>query len=226
MAEALGWPDKQINWDDIVALSENPQGWESLGHPEWGQFKFGHTHPDYSNVGLLAMTALTYSTLGKTEGLTADEVYSDTVVEAFRGVEQNTYHYGIQSRPLMQILAQRGPGIRPGKTRARRATAGAAGGRVLAGGPEWERWNKIVRDQVVKRQIKAGCERGSWPNDDTHGAVGGRVYTTALAIMTLEVYYRFARKDAPPANAARVISIEGVVNDAMRAPTSAPPHIM
>jgi Ca-activated chloride channel family protein len=109
MAEALGWPDKPISWDDIAALSADPQGWESLGHPEWGQFKFGHTHPDYSNVGLLSMTALAYSTLGKTEGLSADEVYSDTVVEAFRGVEQNTYHYGIQSRPLMQILAQRGP---------------------------------------------------------------------------------------------------------------------
>lgn len=109
MAEALGWPDKPISWDDIVALSANPQGWESLGHPEWGQFKFGHTHPDYSNVGLLSMTALAYSALGKTEGITADEIYSDVVVEAFQGVEQNTYHYGIQSRPLMQILAQRGP---------------------------------------------------------------------------------------------------------------------
>lgn len=109
MAEALGWPDKPIAWDDIVKLSADPQGWETLGHPEWGQFKFGHTHPDYSNVGLLAMTSLAYSTLGKTEGLTADEVYSDTVVQAFAGVEQNTYHYGLQSRPLMQILAQRGP---------------------------------------------------------------------------------------------------------------------
>ena len=109
MAEALGWPDKPISWDDIAALSANAEGWESLDHPEWGQFKFGHTHPDYSNVGLLALTALSYSIVGKTEGLTADEVYSDTVVEAFRGVEQNTYHYGIQSRPLMQLLAQRGP---------------------------------------------------------------------------------------------------------------------
>ncbi len=109
MAEALGWPDKPISWDDIVQLSANPQGWESLGHPEWGQFKFGHTHPDYSNAGLLSMTALAYSTIGETRGLTADQVYSDAVVEAFRGVEQNTYHYGLQSRPLMQILAQRGP---------------------------------------------------------------------------------------------------------------------
>ena len=109
MAEALGWPDKPISWDDIAQLSANPQGWESLGHPEWGQFKFGHTHPDYSNAGLLSMTALAYSTVGETSGLTADQVYSDAVVEAFRGVEQNTYHYGLQSRPLMQILAQRGP---------------------------------------------------------------------------------------------------------------------
>jgi len=109
MAEALGWPDQPISWDDIVKLSADPLGWETLGHPEWGQFKFGHTHPDYSNVGLLSLTTLAYSTLGKTEGLTADEVYSDTVVQAFAGVEQNTYHYGLQSRPLMQILAQRGP---------------------------------------------------------------------------------------------------------------------
>lgn len=109
MAEALGWPDKPITWDDLVDLSADPDGWASVGHPEWGQFKFGHTHPDYSNVGLLMMTALAYSVDGVTGGLTADQVYADEVVEAFARVEQNTYHYGIQSRPLMQVLAQRGP---------------------------------------------------------------------------------------------------------------------
>jgi Ca-activated chloride channel family protein len=110
MAEALGWPEKPISWDDLVALSSDPKGWESLGHQEWGQFKFGHTHPDYSNTGLLMLTALAYSSEGKTSGLTASEVYSDSTLQAFRDLEQNTYHYGIQNRPLMQILAQRGPG--------------------------------------------------------------------------------------------------------------------
>lgn len=109
MAEALGWPDTPISWDDIAALSADPDGWAGRGHPEWGQFKFGHTHPDYSNTGLLSLTALAYSAMSKTEGLTANEVYSEAVVDAFRGVEQNTYHYGVQNRPLMQILAQRGP---------------------------------------------------------------------------------------------------------------------
>jgi Ca-activated chloride channel family protein len=109
MAEALGWPDKPISWDDLVRLSESPEGWASKKHPEWGQFKFGHTHPGYSNSGMLMLTALAYSTAGKTTGLTADEVYSDRVGEAFRGLEQNTYHYGIQNRPLIQIMAKRGP---------------------------------------------------------------------------------------------------------------------
>lgn len=109
MAEALGWPDKPISWDDIAKLSADPNGWATYGHPEWGAFKFGHTHPDFSNVGLLMMTALAYSIEGQTGGLTPDQVYDQKVVDAFSGVEQNTYHYGIQSRPLMQILAQRGP---------------------------------------------------------------------------------------------------------------------
>jgi Ca-activated chloride channel family protein len=109
MAEAMGWPDEPISWDDFVTLSADPEGWGSLGHPEWGSFKFGHTHPTYSNVGLLLMTALAYSTLGTTGGLTPDEVYSAEVREAFSRLEQNTYHYGIQSRNLIDLMAERGP---------------------------------------------------------------------------------------------------------------------
>jgi hypothetical protein len=32
---------------------------------------------------------------------------------------------------------------------------------------------------------------GSWHFNEKWGNVGGRLYTTALAAMTLEVYYRF-----------------------------------
>ncbi len=109
MAEALGWPDTPISWDDIVELSGDPDGWASRGHPEWGQFKFGHAHPAFSNVGLQMMTALAYSTVGETGGLTSEMVYSDPVVEAFKNVEQNTFHYGIQSRNLINLMVLRGP---------------------------------------------------------------------------------------------------------------------
>ncbi len=109
MAEALGWPDASISWDDLVELSADPDGWSSKGHPEWGQFKFGHAHPVYSNVGLQMMTALAYSTVGTTSDLQPDQVFSDQVIEAFTRVEQNTYHYGIQSRNLINLMVLRGP---------------------------------------------------------------------------------------------------------------------
>ncbi len=109
MAEALGWPDTPISWDDLVELSADPEGWAGRGHPEWGQFKFGHAHPAYSNVGLQMMTALAYSTVGTTSDLSTDQVFSDEVVDAFTRVELNTFHYGIQSRNLINLMVLRGP---------------------------------------------------------------------------------------------------------------------
>jgi len=67
-----------------------------------------------------------------------------------------------------------------------------------AGGENWNQWNDAVRDGVVAIQIQGqGCERGSWdPNTTIGGDQGGRIYSTALATLLLEVYYRYAREDA------------------------------
>ena len=69
-----------------------------------------------------------------------------------------------------------------------------------AGGPSWQRWNNSVREHVVGRQLHGeACERGSWPPDDQWSDRGGRIYSTALAVLTLEVYYRFQRVGEQPA---------------------------
>src|SRR4029078_11540554 len=41
--------------------------------------------------------------------LTPEPVKSPAAVEAMRTVEQNTYHYGVQSRDLVTLLVRRGP---------------------------------------------------------------------------------------------------------------------
>jgi outer membrane biosynthesis protein TonB len=63
------------------------------------------------------------------------------------------------------------------------------------GGEAWDRWNNATREALVELQDREGHEAGSWP--PVGGAigghdvrVGGRIYMTALAICTLEVYYR------------------------------------
>ena len=58
-------------------------------------------------------------------------------------------------------------------------------------GPEWDRWNAKMRDYLVKTQASQGHESGSWYFENTHGDKGGRLYNTAMAVMTLEVYYRY-----------------------------------
>jgi Prenyltransferase and squalene oxidase repeat len=58
------------------------------------------------------------------------------------------------------------------------------------GGPEWDRWNNVMREHLIRTQIRDGHASGSWDVADRHGFVGGRVYMTTLALLTLEVYYR------------------------------------
>jgi hypothetical protein len=59
------------------------------------------------------------------------------------------------------------------------------------GGNYWFEWNEKMREHLIKTQATEGHERGSWFFTDQHGTQGGRVYTTAMCTMILEVYYRY-----------------------------------
>ena len=55
----------------------------------------------------------------------------------------------------------------------------------------WERWNDTMRKYLVDSQEQEGDATGSWITDRSQGSEqGGRLYTTCLSILTLEVYYR------------------------------------
>src|SRR5690606_2058397 len=60
------------------------------------------------------------------------------------------------------------------------------------GGAEWRDWNKELSEILVASQIRSGHASGSWDPNSPHGPQGGRLYMTALATCTLEVYYRHA----------------------------------
>lgn len=109
MAEALGWPDKPISWKQIIELASDPQGWARYGHTEWGQFTFGHSHPEYSTTGFNLLASLAYAAAGKTADLTPADVKSAVVKDAFRKVEKNTYIYGTSTTRLLNPMEQRGP---------------------------------------------------------------------------------------------------------------------
>lgn len=58
------------------------------------------------------------------------------------------------------------------------------------GGEEWNRWNRVMRDHLINTQVRRTHADGSWDVADRHGNMGGRLYMTSLALLTLEVYYR------------------------------------
>lgn len=59
------------------------------------------------------------------------------------------------------------------------------------GGDSWQAWNAALRDHLVRDQRKGGHATGSWDPRAPWGAFGGRVFSTSMSILCLEVYYRF-----------------------------------
>ncbi|MCX7408073.1 MAG: hypothetical protein NTZ32_08315 [Planctomycetales bacterium] len=70
------------------------------------------------------------------------------------------------------------------------------------GGDDWKRWNLAVRDAIVRNQVTGGTAkpgldtRGSWNpisprgQGEEYADKAGRLYLTALCILTLETPYR------------------------------------
>ena len=94
MADALGAGGKPAGWSDVLALAGDPRGWAARGHPEWGPFRFGHTHPEYSNSGLISVLAECYAGAGKARDLTVADVDSPAVATLLDTVERSVVHYG------------------------------------------------------------------------------------------------------------------------------------
>lgn len=110
MAEAIGWGKKPVGWGEILDLARDPRGWAAHGHPEWGAFKLGHTHPDYSNSGLIALLAEVYAASGKMAGLTVEDARAPKTAQYVAGIESSIVHYGSSTGFFGKRLFTDGPG--------------------------------------------------------------------------------------------------------------------
>jgi Ca-activated chloride channel family protein len=90
--KALGWPDKEIGWQDLRDLARN--GWGSRGYPSWDPFKFGHTHPESSNSGLITLLSEAYAANAPKKRLTVADVQSQATADFLQALESSVVHYG------------------------------------------------------------------------------------------------------------------------------------
>jgi len=107
MARVLGYPGP-IGWKDIAKLAASSEGWTAWGHPEWGKFRWGHAHPD-ANSGFLTILSEVYAALGKTEGITVDDLKDQSVLSFLKEFEGAVEHYGLSNTWIDDLMRLRGP---------------------------------------------------------------------------------------------------------------------
>jgi hypothetical protein len=71
-------------------------------------------------------------------------------------------------------------------------------GMFQMGGEHWKAWNQAMKKTLLDNQCKGGPmdgsvqdKDGSWDPHSWIDLYGGRVFTTALGALSLEVYYRY-----------------------------------
>ncbi|MHC4601207.1 MAG: hypothetical protein ACYS47_19610 [Planctomycetota bacterium] len=57
----------------------------------------------------------------------------------------------------------------------------------------WKAWNEPMKNALVPTQRRDGCENGSWDPAGPRGMMMGRVWSTAVNVLSLEIYYRYGR---------------------------------
>ncbi len=66
------------------------------------------------------------------------------------------------------------------------------------GGQGWRNWRKEIESVLLELQNSDGHASGSWDANCCWGSQGGRVYATALGVLTLQAPYRLVRFSAIP----------------------------
>jgi len=96
--------------------------------------------------------------------------------------EENLYYWYYATLAMYQMR---------GDQDSAASTASVNGIRNNAMDDAWKSWNESLKQQLCSTQVPVGPQSGSWNPSCIWGGYGGRVYSTAVACMCLEVYYRY-----------------------------------
>jgi eukaryotic-like serine/threonine-protein kinase len=103
-----------VNFQNVGAAMQQAAGWGGIANkPDWGRFKFGHTHPNQSNSGLLTLVLMAYEFARKDRNLSHSDVAEAGFQEWFRGFEKGVTRPGgaltSSTGTLMREMVLRGP---------------------------------------------------------------------------------------------------------------------
>ena len=178
MATALGWPDQPIRWDDVFRCASDPSHWKSIAKPAWGTFKFGHTHPSFSNSGLHGLFVEAYAAVDKFDGVSRADVANNPKLDAYlKKVEGSVVHYGESTGFLGEKMFQQGRGY---------LTAAILYENLVIDA------NKKAKAQGGPAVVAIYPEEGVFPSEHPVGIVQ-RDWVTPAHSEAAEIYIKFLR---------------------------------
>jgi Ca-activated chloride channel family protein len=95
VATSLGYPDKDLGWQDLLRAAESPQ------------FKWSHPSANTAS-GLLTTLAIFYAGSGVKRDLTAEAATAQATIDYVARLEKTVKYYGEGELAVMEQIAQRG----------------------------------------------------------------------------------------------------------------------
>ena len=102
-------------FDTVSRALAEKSGWAGIaGKPEWGLFKFGHTHPNESNSGLMTLVLMAYEFHKKSRGLEMKDVLDPGFQTWMADFERGVSGLSNSTGTMMRDMVLRGPGTYDG----------------------------------------------------------------------------------------------------------------
>ena len=101
---------KTVTFQTLGNALAEPAGWEGIANkPEWGVFKFGHTHPNESNSGLMTLVLMALDYSNKSRGLELKDILDPKFQGWMTGFERGVSGLSNSTGNLMKEMILKGP---------------------------------------------------------------------------------------------------------------------
>lgn len=101
---------KEVTFETIGKALKEPGGWDGIAQkPEWGLFKFSHTHPNQSNSGLMTLVLMGFDFHKKNKGLDMKDILNPEFQTWLNGIESGVTGMSNSTGTMMRDMVLRGP---------------------------------------------------------------------------------------------------------------------
>ena len=101
---------KDVSFETIGQALNEKGGWDAIAQkPEWGLFKFGHTHPNQSNSGLITLILMAYGFHKKQRALELKDILNFEFQGWMNSIESGIGKFSNSTGNLMREMVLKGP---------------------------------------------------------------------------------------------------------------------